>query len=50
MCTKDESTLFIADKTGDVYTINLDDANLEPKLLMGHLSTLLDIVILNNAL
>lgn len=46
MSTKDEATLFIADKTGDVYTIDLNDANWEPKLLMGHLSTLLDTVIL----
>jgi len=48
MSSKDEVTLFIADKTGDVYTIDFNDANLEPKLLMGHLSTLLDISLTND--
>lgn len=46
--TKDESTLLLADKTGDVYSLNLKAENLDEatfKPLMGHLSMLTDLVI-----
>lgn len=41
---KNESLLLIADKTGDVYKLALDDLETnEVKLLMGHLSMLTDL-------
>ena len=46
--TKDESTILLADKTGDLYTLDIKSENLEKatfKLLMGHLSMLTDLVI-----
>ena len=45
--TKDESTILLADKTGDLYTLDFNGQNLESgsfKLLMGHLSMLTDLV------
>ncbi len=46
--TKNESNLLLADKTGDVYSLNLKVNNFEDvsfKPLMGHLSMLTDLVI-----
>lgn len=46
---KDESELLIADKTGDVYTLNLEDfEKSELKLLMGHLSVITDLKLTGN--
>lgn len=46
---KDETELLIADKTGDVYTLNLDDYDKNDiKLLMGHLSMLTDLKLTDN--
>jgi tRNA (guanine-N(7)-)-methyltransferase subunit TRM82 len=40
---KDETSLLISDKTGDVYTLNMRDLeNSQVKILMGHLSVLTD--------
>jgi hypothetical protein len=44
---KDESKMLIADKTGDVYSLDLQlltYPNNEPKLLMGHVSMMTDMV------
>ena len=42
--TNDESTLIIADKTGDVYTLNMKDIETsEVTSLMGHLSMITDL-------
>lgn len=42
--TNDESTLLIADKTGDVYTMDMNNIETsEVKLLMGHLSMITDL-------
>ncbi|XP_057662446.1 tRNA (guanine-N(7)-)-methyltransferase non-catalytic subunit wuho [Diorhabda carinulata] len=37
--------ILVADKTGDVYLYKLHDEKLEPILLLGHLSVILDIAI-----
>lgn len=45
LINKDESTILLGDKTGDVYGLNLNDLeNSEFKLIMGHLSMLTDMV------
>ena len=45
--TDDENTLILGDKTGDVYTLNIDLKTLNDQklnLLMGHLSMITDMV------
>ena len=45
LSTNDESKLLVADKSGDVYIIDLNNLqNTDFTLLMGHISSLLDVV------
>lgn len=46
---KDESELLISDKTGDAYTLDMNDLeNSQVKLLMGHLSVITDLKLTKN--
>lgn len=46
LSTNDESKLLVADKSGDVYIIDLNNLqNTDFTLLMGHISSLLDVVL-----
>ena len=46
---KDESELLISDKTGDAYTLDMNDLeNSQVKLLMGHLSVITDLKVLTD--
>jgi len=42
--TSDSKSILIADKNGDVYQIETESAS-EPRLLLGHLSMLLDVLV-----
>ena len=45
LSTNDESKLLVADKSGDVYILDLNNLqNTDFTLLMGHISSLLDVV------
>ena len=39
----DSGYLVVADKNGDVYSLDISQPNSKPKLILGHLSMLLDI-------
>jgi hypothetical protein len=46
--TQNESCIILGDKTGDVYSLNIEQSNIETsefKLIMGHLSMLTDLVV-----
>ena len=42
--TLDESSVVVADKSGDAYRYSLTDTEAEGTLLAGHISMLLDVV------
>ncbi|XP_065912083.1 tRNA (guanine-N(7)-)-methyltransferase non-catalytic subunit WDR4-like [Dysidea avara] len=43
--TQDDSLILVADKTGDVHSYSTDDIGKESTFLLGHLSMLLDMLI-----
>jgi len=43
-CKQDENCILVGDKYGDVYKCSLKDDEDKPKLLLGHLSMVLDMV------
>ncbi|XP_041366120.1 tRNA (guanine-N(7)-)-methyltransferase non-catalytic subunit wdr4-like [Gigantopelta aegis] len=46
--TKDDTTVIVGDKCGDVYSIKVSDWEKPAQLCLGHLSILLDVVLVHN--
>ncbi|KAK6191854.1 hypothetical protein SNE40_003438 [Patella caerulea] len=46
--SQDETSIIVSDKSGDVYRFVLHDEEKEGELLLGHLSMLLDLILIKN--